>query len=104
MRLPARRYWSVNPSASYRQVDTVMGCHQYTISGYNLARSLGTGTRLCSDFFEVAGQMFRSGRLHGTVGALLPAVALDAFERRRSAATRRVLPVDSCPATLHAHP
>lgn len=53
------RYWHVHPSASYRQVDTIMGCHQYTISGYSLARSLGTGTRLCSDFFEVAGQLFR---------------------------------------------
>jgi hypothetical protein len=26
---------------------------------FMLARSMGCGTRLCSDFFEVAGQLFR---------------------------------------------
>ncbi|GFH18389.1 uncharacterized protein HaLaN_15187, partial [Haematococcus lacustris] len=48
-----------SPSASYRQLDLVAGSHQYTISGFSLARALGCGTRLCSDLFEVAGQAFR---------------------------------------------
>ncbi|KAG1666998.1 hypothetical protein FOA52_014310 [Chlamydomonas sp. UWO 241] len=48
-----------SPSASYRQFDVVCGSHQYTISGFSMARSMGCGTRLCSDFFEVCGQLFR---------------------------------------------
>ena len=31
-----------------------MFCHRFP-----LARSMGCGTRLCSDFFEVCGQLFR---------------------------------------------
>ncbi|KAL6760822.1 TRAF-like protein [Haematococcus lacustris] len=53
------RYPYYCPSASYRQLDLVAGSHQYTISGFSLARALGCGTRLCSDLFEVAGQAFR---------------------------------------------
>ncbi|GAX77588.1 hypothetical protein CEUSTIGMA_g5032.t1 [Chlamydomonas eustigma] len=53
------RYPVYSPSASFRQVDVVSGSHQYTISGFPLARSMGCGTRLCSDFFEVCGQLFR---------------------------------------------
>jgi hypothetical protein len=31
----------------------------HLISRFSLARAMGCGTRLCSDFFEVAGQAFR---------------------------------------------
>ncbi|KAG2444257.1 hypothetical protein HXX76_001014 [Chlamydomonas incerta] len=44
---------------SLRQVDTVCGTHTYTMVGYTLARAMGPGTRLCSDLFEVGGQLFR---------------------------------------------
>jgi len=46
-------------TASYRQLDTLSSTHQYTISGFELARSMGCGSRICSDYFEVAGQYFR---------------------------------------------
>ncbi|KAG2430351.1 hypothetical protein HYH02_013715 [Chlamydomonas schloesseri] len=44
---------------SLRQVDTVCGTHTYSLAGYTLARAMGPGTRLCSDLFEVGGQLFR---------------------------------------------
>jgi len=40
-------------------LDVLSGSHQFTLSGFSLARSMGCGTRLCSEFFEVAGMMFR---------------------------------------------
>eukprot|EP00798_Chlamydomonas_sp_ICE-L_P004497 gene4497-14655_t len=55
----AWRYPFYSPSASYRQLDMICGSHQYSVCGFSLARSMGCGTRLCSDYFEVAGQMFR---------------------------------------------
>lgn len=59
MCVPPCSYPGLQASASYRQLNTIGGCHQYTVSGYSLARNLGCGTRLCSDMFEVAGQLFR---------------------------------------------
>eukprot|EP00878_Enallax_costatus_P045660 GHUV01055105.1.p1 GENE.GHUV01055105.1~~GHUV01055105.1.p1 ORF type:complete len:203 (+),score=34.81 GHUV01055105.1:593-1201(+) len=56
---PTSRYPGLHTSSSYRQLTTVGCCHQYTISGYALARSLGPGTRMCSDLFEAGGQQFR---------------------------------------------
>ncbi|KAG2486294.1 hypothetical protein HYH03_014999 [Edaphochlamys debaryana] len=44
---------------SVRAVDTVCGTHTYTMTGYTLARAMGSGTRLVSDLFEVGGQLFR---------------------------------------------
>mmetsp|Transcript_7487 Transcript_7487/g.21167 ORF Transcript_7487/g.21167 Transcript_7487/m.21167 type:complete len:382 (+) Transcript_7487:156-1301(+) len=44
---------------SFRQLDTVSGTHVYTIRGFQLARGMGSGGRLCSDYFEVSGQHFR---------------------------------------------
>ncbi|GFR51193.1 hypothetical protein Agub_g13540, partial [Astrephomene gubernaculifera] len=44
---------------SVRQVATICGTHTYTMIGYTLARAMGSGTRLCSDMFEVGGQLFR---------------------------------------------
>ncbi|KAF5830352.1 TRAF-like protein [Dunaliella salina] len=53
------RYPLYAPSASFRMLDVVSGSHQFTLSGFSLARSMGCGTRICSEFFEVAGMMFR---------------------------------------------
>ncbi|GLC42425.1 hypothetical protein PLESTF_000811200 [Pleodorina starrii] len=44
---------------SVRKVEAVCGTHTYTVVGYTLARAMGPGTRLCSDLFEVGGQLFR---------------------------------------------
>ncbi|KAL0022805.1 hypothetical protein WJX79_011008 [Trebouxia sp. C0005] len=46
-------------TSSYRHLDTLGGCHEYHISGFSLAHGLGPGVRLCSDYFEVAGQLWR---------------------------------------------
>lgn len=80
---PARSYPGLQASASYRQLNTVGGCHQYTVAGFSLARNLGAGTRLCSDLFDVAGQLFRleiypAGRTHGACAngcCLMPVAA-----------------------------
>ncbi|GLI60787.1 hypothetical protein VaNZ11_003020 [Volvox africanus] len=46
-------------TGSVRHVDTLCGTHTYAVVGYSLARAMGPGTRLCSDVFEVGGQLFR---------------------------------------------
>ncbi|GIM04778.1 hypothetical protein Vretimale_9265 [Volvox reticuliferus] len=54
-------------TGSVRHVDTLCGTHTYAVVGqatlpacrYTLARAMGPGTRLCSDVFEVGGQLFR---------------------------------------------
>lgn len=76
---------TMQSSSSYRHLDTLGACHDYHISGYtqrkclftarklragpstekapvcrfSLAQGLGPGVRLCSDYFEVAGQLWR---------------------------------------------
>ncbi|DBA87384.1 hypothetical protein WJX77_000747 [Trebouxia sp. C0004] len=50
---------SMPSTSSYRHLDTLGGCHEYHISGFSLAHGLGPGVRLCSDYFEVAGQLWR---------------------------------------------
>ncbi|KAL3152976.1 hypothetical protein ABBQ38_012006 [Trebouxia sp. C0009 RCD-2024] len=50
---------TMQSSSSYRHLDTLGACHDYHISGFSLAQGLGPGVRLCSDYFEVAGQLWR---------------------------------------------
>ena len=46
-------------SSSYRQLDLITGSHEYVINGFSLYRYMGCGMRLCSDFFDAGGQLFR---------------------------------------------
>ncbi|KAF8056363.1 BPM3 [Scenedesmus sp. PABB004] len=65
--LPAKRGGAARPwawpglqaSSSFRELTTVGAAHCYTISGFALCRSLGPGTRVCSDAFDAGGQSFR---------------------------------------------
>ncbi|KAK9812724.1 hypothetical protein WJX72_002637 [[Myrmecia] bisecta] len=57
--LRSYRQRDIRLTASSRHLDTLKGCHQYSISGFSLARSMGCGVRLCSDYFDVAGQLWR---------------------------------------------
>ncbi|WIA35030.1 hypothetical protein OEZ86_003521 [Tetradesmus obliquus] len=57
--IPAAKYPGLAATSSYRQLTTVGGCHQYTISGYALARALGPGTCLRSEPFTAGAQAFQ---------------------------------------------
>ena len=47
-------------SSSYQPSLQVMsGSHEYVINGFSLYRYMGCGMRLCSDFFDAGGQLFR---------------------------------------------
>lgn len=70
------RYPGLQATSSYRQLMTVGCCHQYTLSGYALAKSLGPGTQMCSDYFEAGGQQFRLEVYPAGNACVVPAAAL----------------------------